>query len=212
MPNAKLNRYYKVIITSLVLLSMHSVYAKRKTTLAPLLRCLAQEELAFHQKKINGPLFRLNQLFINDMASFGGAKLKLKYKDQVCRNSMRVSTEFLKILVLKGRSAFLVNTNDANLFRKASLQSLLERAPHIFFSYISDIQSLFASPHCLEKELPEIPYYIYRFKYLQNDIKSHQLLDDNKKVKRIFSKLEKIGPLLDQCKREFAKELKNHRR
>lgn len=201
---------YKLIVASIVLTLTTIVpsTAKNPAISSPLIRCLAQEELALHKKKITGPIYTLNQTFINDMASFGGATLKPGLLKKVCADKMKVSTTLLEIIITQGQRAFVDRSRSENLFIKASLNSLLERAPFIFFRYISDVQSIFPTAHCLESELPEIPYFIYRFKYLQSDIKPSELLDDKNKVRIIFKRLEKLSPMLKRCQRKLEKKLK----
>lgn len=191
--------HYRLLVTTFVLcFYVLPIYSAPK--IDPLVRCLALEEAHLHQIKDVGPDYILNQGFINDIASFGGAPFKTKYIKQICAPGAKTSFELLKVLVLHQKSAFKSSLGVKNVYIKASIQTLLESIPMTFFNYISQIHSLFPSAHCLNQDVPEIAYFLDRFKYLQADLTNKQLLADRKKILSIFKKLSNIGPLIKKCK------------
>lgn len=198
---------YRLLVTTFVLcFYVIPVYSALK--LDPLVKCLALEEARLHKIKDVGPDYTLNQGFINDIASFGGAPFKAKYIKQICAPGAKTSFELLKVLVLHQGSAFKRSNGQKNVYIKASLQTLLESIPITFFNYISQIQVLFPTAHCLNNDVPEIPYFLDRFKYLQTDLTNKQLLSERKKIISIFNKLANIGPLMDKCERNLKKSQK----
>jgi hypothetical protein len=55
----------KFILIAIFILSSTEIYGKANK----LLQCLAKEEEKFHKKKVQNALYRLNQTFLNELAS-----------------------------------------------------------------------------------------------------------------------------------------------
>ncbi len=190
--------HYRLLVTTITL-CFYTLPTYSAPKIDPLVRCLALEEAHLHDIKDVGPGYTLNQVFINDISAFGGAPLKAKYLKRVCAKGANTSFELLKILVLHEKSVFKNSGGQENVYIKASLQTLLSSIPITFFNYISQVHALFPSANCLTTDVPEIPYFLDRFKYLQTDLTNKQLLSEHKKVKSIFNKLSNIGPLIKKC-------------
>jgi len=195
--------YYKVIIVLLTLLAANS----SAEVIDPLTYCLGQEELMFHKKKETGPYYRLNQAFVNDISSFGGALLKPSHLKDVCKKAKKASFRLLKVLVIEGKGAFAPGAK-LNIYQKASLQTLEDKVPGTLVTFLSQMGSLFPHFSCLPTFAPDIPYFLERIKYLEVDLSKSELLSDKTRLKRIFSKLENIESLIKKCEKKLASEKK----
>ena len=73
----------RIILTiSLCLISLELFGA----AMNPLVGCLGQEELRLHKAKRTGPVYKLNQIFLNDLVSAGDITLKTEHFKNVCIN------------------------------------------------------------------------------------------------------------------------------
>lgn len=177
--------------------------SKRKGN--PLLVCLGNEEERLHLSKTSGPIYRLNQLFINEFAGANDIRLKNEYLKQTCASkSFSPSVVLLRLLVIKGTSIF--ELGELDLHQKGMAEDLTERSGHIFFSYLAGLQGLTADPQCLNKKIPEIKEFSDRFQYLESDISEQQILHDNKKIDHIFNKLKNFNKIMQECEKEARLE------
>ena len=72
-----------------------------------LLACLGQEEGRIHQGKITGPVYELNQLFVNELAMIKIPLVRSKYIKQICSaQDFSPAVTFLKLLLIKGMDIF----------------------------------------------------------------------------------------------------------
>ena len=99
----------------------------------------------------------------------------------------------------------------AEQYAFSSFKEVVNKAPDFFFSYLADLQSLTNDPHCLNKKIPELKYFRERFFYLRGDYSSGQLLDDKKKISKIFKRLEYFGDILKSCRIKNKNLVKNKR-
>ena len=173
----------------------------------PLMACLGQEELKIHRSKTTGPIYFLNQLFINELATIYGLSLKQSVLDEVCQKGLfSPSVNLLRILLLDGRRAFDIppasNLGGVEALAASSLESFLDRIPHVFFSYLSKLQALAPAAPCLEKEIPEISYFINRYKYLEDVTGPKKLIEEKGTVNSIFKKLIRFDNIIKKCRKE----------
>ena len=70
----------KLILIILLSLASTGIYAKANK----LLQCLAKEEEKFHKKKVQNALYRLNQTFLNELASNNDINIKQNYVEEIC--------------------------------------------------------------------------------------------------------------------------------
>ena len=191
--------HYRIFFALLTLIVVNCFAEK----VDPLTYCLGQEELKFHKDKEVGPFYKLNQVFINDISSFGGALLKPQYLQKVCGAKKHASFELLKVLALEGKNAF-VSSKNLNIYQKASLQTLIDSVPSTFTNFIGGLSSLFPSASCLPKYAPDIPYYLERIKYLETDLSKKELLSDKRRLKKIFRTMGNVQVLISKCQKEMA--------
>ena len=87
------------ILITLVLLYGTEILAAKKPNL--LLECLAREEMRLHKEKNQGALFRLNQEFINELASSNDINLKKHFVEEICDSKKHSpSVGLLRLLLL----------------------------------------------------------------------------------------------------------------
>ncbi|MCF8059503.1 MAG: hypothetical protein K9K67_09415, partial [Bacteriovoracaceae bacterium] len=164
-----------------------------------------QEELKIHRSKSTGPAYYLNQVFINELATIYGLTLKPKVLADVCQKGLfSPSVNLLRILLLDGRDAFEI-PKEANLggaagLATSSLESFIEEAPHLFFNYLSKLQAMAPNAPCLEKEIPEIAYFMERYKWLEDMVGTRKLITDKEKINAIFRKLLRFDDIIKNCK------------
>ncbi|MCO4794395.1 MAG: hypothetical protein KC493_11815 [Bacteriovoracaceae bacterium] len=171
-----------------------------------LLKCLGREELVIHKMKMTGPVYKLNQLFITEMASWGGIQLKKKYLKSICANDEYTpSVNFMRSLLIDGGKIFEMKkgVSNANLraLNEGRVKSLLSSIPHIFFKYLSDLQAISSYPHCLNEKIPELPYFLERFKYLEEEYPAKELIKDKLKLNSIFTKIKRLDVILKSCEK-----------
>lgn len=194
-------------LTAIVGLFMMPIANSFAQGVNPLMACLGQEELKIHRSKTTGPIYFLNQLFINELATIYGLSLKPEVLDEVCQKSLfSPSVNLLRILLLDGRNAFDIppasSLGGVEALAASSLESFLERIPHVFFSYLSKLQALAPSAPCLERKIPEISYFIERYKYLEDVTGPKKLIEEKSKVNSIFKKLLRFDAIIKKCRKE----------
>ena len=171
----------------------------------PLIICLGNEEERLHLSKTTGPVYHLNQLFINEFAGANDIRLKSQYLKKTCASkSFSPSVLLLRLIMLKGADIF--ELGDLDLHQKGMAEELAERSAHIFFNYLAGLQGMTADPQCLNKKIPEIKEFSERFQYLESDRSEHQILKDNKKINIIFNKLKKFDTIVRECEIEAKRE------
>jgi hypothetical protein len=220
--------YYKTIFTKLTLSILSILSRKSKTfnfcalffliiTMLPfhcfakkdnaLLKCLGIEELKIHRAKSEGPLYRLNQLLINKLASFNNLILREAYYQEICKNkNFSPSLALIKSILLNRKKIFDPKSFHENAsiksYQMASLESLSGEMAHVFFNYLSQIQALTPTAKCLEKNMPELGLFLERYKYLETDYSPDVLLEEKSKLNSIFNKLQRLDSILKRCEKE----------
>lgn len=183
----------------------------------PLMKCLGLEELAIHKKKVYGPIYKLNQHFINELATLYGLTLKEEALNRVCReNAFSPSVNLLQELLIRGRSSFFIpqtsKDGGVNALATSSLDGFLDKIPHVFFTYLSQLQALAPLAPCLENKIPEIKYFMERYKYLEDVSGSRGIIEQEEaKVLSIFSKLKKFDSIIKVCEKEKAIKAKSEK-
>lgn|GEM_PF-1378352 len=172
----------------------------------PLMKCLGQEELKIHRAKSTGPAYYLNQVFVNELATIYGLTLRPSVLADVCQKRLfSPSVNLLRILLLDGKKAFVIpkeaSEGGVAALTTSSLESFIEETPHVFFSYLSKLQALAPSAACLEKEIPEIAYFMERYKWLEDTMGTRKLISEKNKVNAIFRKLLRFDSIIKKCKK-----------
>jgi hypothetical protein len=175
-----------------------------------LLKCLGKEELKIHQKKSTGPIYQLNQTFTNAVAAASEIDIKKKYLDKICKSKQNsTSVSFIKVALLEGIKIYKSNNlvdEKLKAMQLYNIENFNNKIPLVFFKYLSQLQALTTYPHCFNENIPEIPYYLERYKYLQDEYEATRLMNDKAKIKSIFAKLNKLDSILKKCNKK-QKEL-----
>jgi len=168
-----------------------------------ILHCLAKEEEKIHRQKSEGPLYRLNQYFVSQLAGLTGVKLKDRYFEMICHKNRSESLKLLESLLINKSDIFNFKTlsrdSGTQIYQKAEIQTLIDSAPNLFFTYLSGLQAKAKDPKCLEKEIIELKYFMERYMFLEGEIKTETLLDDKIKIQSVFKKLENISAIYKRC-------------
>lgn len=172
-----------------------------------LLYCLGQEEEKLHQTKRTGPQYFLNQYFINEAASTSVFKLKKKYYKEICiTKEFPPSISLMKNLLINERNIFKkvkADTSYLEALQTSGLDSLVKAAPHIFFQFLSIIQSHTRYPHCFRDNIPELHKMMEDYRYLEEEVSSKQLISNKKSIRIIFDKLKHLDAIYERCDKKY---------
>lgn len=158
-------------------------------------------------------LFRLNQEFVNELASSNDINLKKSYVDQICHSStFSPSVGLLRLLLIKEHEIYDLSLSgvEASMrpFKMGYINEFQKQVPRIFIQYLSGLQSELATADCLEKAIPELVGFNEKIKYLEEELPTHQLLTQKSKLDSIFNKLRNFDEIKKKCKAVAEKKLK----
>lgn len=175
-----------------------------------LLQCLAKEETALHKEKSQGALYRLNQDFLNELASSNDITLKKNFVDEICASKKHSpSVGLLRLLLLKESDIYDLSLSEVEssmrTLKMAYFNEFQKQVPRLFVSYISGLQAEMPTAHCLDKAIAELNFFNERLKYLEEEVSIHEVMKDKKKIDAIFTKLEKLSSIRKACEKEAQK-------
>ena len=163
---------------------------------ADLLSCLGNEELVIHRNRDGGPIYYLNQFFINQLASGNKPTLGMEYRKKICdRKRKSPSILLLKYLLLTGDKIF-INPRAVSLTEK--------EISRIFFTFLLKIQKIALNHQCLDKHLPHYSYFTHRYKHLEAE--GMTFFKEKRKLLKLFQVLERWEILLAKCRRNGVKK------
>lgn len=168
--------------------------------------CLGSEEKLYHDQKISGPFYTLNQVVISEFLQMEpNVILSRGELDEVCKNEKHPSMKILEALLVKKHRFFsLQKTDDEHkmIMGKKSIDSLMRKAPDIFWEFIAGIQSLSPKAYCLDKYIPEIKELKTQNLYLEEELTQKVIFSNKKKLKSVFSKIKNINFIFKKCSEE----------
>lgn len=178
-----------------------------------LLQCLAKEETQLHKEKAHGALYRLNQEFLNELASSNDINLKKAFVDEICTSKKHSpSVGLLRLLLVKESDIYDLSLseveNSMRPFKMAYINEFQKQVPRLFVQYLSGVQSEMPTADCLARAIPELETFNERLKYLEEELNIHELIKDKKKIEKIFTKLESLPVIRSGCEKAAKKELK----
>lgn len=207
MPQFSENYFMKLFLTFFICLFCFQLFAKDRHLL---LECLGQEELILHKNHVTGPNYRLNQFLIEELAAASDIQLKENYVNLVCNEKdFSPSVALLRLLLIKGLEIYNLPSKKnvyERALQKGTIESLLDRIPHVFFQYIASLQALTDDPKCLNRHVKNLDYFILRFRYLEGDLDANVILAETKKVNEIFQSLKGLDEINDRCKKAKLKK------
>ena len=171
-----------------------------------ILQCLAKEESQLHKEKAQGVLYRLNQEFINELASSNDIALKKAYVDEICNTKKHSpSVGLLRLLLIKESDIYDLSLSEVDPtmrpFKMGYINEFQKQVPRLFIQYISGLQAEMATSDCLVKAIPEITFFNERLKYLEEEMNMHEVIRDKNKIDMIFTKLQNITSIKENCVR-----------
>lgn len=183
------------------------------TDISPLVKCLAIEEQNFHDQKLTGPMYKLNQDLINLLA----IENKLEFTDHitklVCNSSTQAFT-FLRNLLLGKNDLFVepkkgIPDWEVTFFAQ-QVEQLISSNYELFLNFVAAVQVEIKSPYCLKKLVPGYSDYLVREKYLK-DIQSQYLNKDSLEVmENLLDSISSVAELKEKCEK-IDKNVKKNR-
>lgn len=173
-----------------------------------LLVCLGQEELKLHKSKTVGPIYTLNQLFINFLSSSPDLHVKDKQLKGICEGKdFSPSVNLLRAILLHDKELYNFPTREVKIrkLQEGAIETLKERMPHIFFSYLGGLQALAPTHDCLNKNIRNLDYFMVRFRYLEGHFSAKEIMKDKKRITEMFEDLKTLDFIMDKCKQEAKK-------
>lgn len=205
----KMRSLRPLFLITLVLLYGTEIYAAPNL----LLQCLAKEESLLHKEKNHGVLYRLNQEFINELASSNDINLKKEFVDQICQSKQHSpSVALLRLLLIKESEIYDLSLSEVGPgmrpFKMGYLNEFQKQIPRLFIQYLSGLQAEMATPDCLSRAIPEIEVFNERLKYLEEEMGTSEMIRDKGRIERIFNKLQNIKTIQKNCEQVAARRLK----
>lgn len=180
-----------------------------------LLHCLGKEEEKLHKEKSQTIIYRLNQNFINELATSNDIAIKKKYVEEICNKKAKFppSVGLLRLLLLNESDVFDLSLSEVDpsmrSYKMAYIREFQKQVPHLFINYLAGIQTEMPNAHCLTKAIPEIASFNERLKYLEGEISIHDLLSQKKKIEAIFTKLLRLKKIKEDCEKKIEKKLES---
>jgi len=207
--------HYIKICTVFILFSV--VSNVNAATVKNMLHCFGKEELFIHKAKNDGPIYFLNQLFINELSSFNDVEVKQKYLDAICnQREFAPSLALLHHMLLYGKDLYQIRilSGEEGLwaYKNSQLEDMVNRGPHIFFLYLAHLQKLLPTHDCLSQEIPEITYFMERYYYLESDFPTDKLMKDKSRVEAMFEKLKNLDRIIKKCEASAKKRYEEKHR
>lgn len=199
----------KNLILIFILLVSNLTYAKGNA----LLRCLAKEEEQLHKNKDQSALYKLNQTFLNELASNNDITIKNSYVDKICNDKTTTpSIELLHLLLINESDIYdtTLKETDASLkdYKKGYINEFQKQVPHFLITFLAQLQAEISDPNCFNRAIPEIAYLNEKIKYLEEEISMHQIISEKKKIENIFKKLKERKSIMAKCEIDSEKKLK----
>lgn len=179
--------------------------------ISPLLKCLAREEQLFHQAKIQGPFYKLNQKMLLMISQFPKLMTQDTVLKDVCqaKQSEHPSMLLLEHFLLNSTKIFKIDP-DVESEQVALLNNTLDEMrnglPELLIGFLADLQSTLETANCLNKEVKEAAYFTDRFKYLQSVVDHQELFENKSKVRQLFSQLKNWPAIEKACRAAKIKQ------
>lgn len=186
------------------------IFTSAHAKVGALMKCLGHEEYRLHKTKTTGPIYNLNQTFINEISTIPNIILTENHFNEVCHSTeFGPSVALLRLMLTEGRSAFgLEKVEDGMALAQGQLNTLIDSAPHLFFKYLNQIEASLPHAHCLTQNIPEVKFYYERYQFLESEVSGQSLMKNKNKIKKIFRKLKGLDRMISQCEKEEKERIK----
>ncbi len=176
-----------------------------------IVKCLAQEERRFHQKKQTGPVYDLNQRLIAELVQIPRVEVTPEDYRAICaQEKFSESWKLLELSIRKGKGLFLIPEDVSGMQKSMSegmIEEYVDATREILLVFISQIQTLAPSATCLKEEIPVLDQFFTEIKYLQEDVSMRQLFE-GKDIK-IFDHLKNYPLAFEKCRARLKKKAKS---
>lgn len=175
-----------------------------------LLKCLGAEEKQLHLKKITGPTYELNQRLIAEMVQIPDAIIDENDFRAICAAKGSESWKLLQLSITKGKNLFTIPDSVTGMQRQIAqgmVDEYVEATNEILLNFITQIQSIAPTPHCLEEEIPPLRNFFFELKHLQVEVDTKKIFEG--KDLKIFNQLKDYPRLFQRCLSRLKKKPKS---
>jgi len=147
------------MLSFILALSLNLSYAAPKAPASKLLKCLGLQEKVFHQKKLSGALYELNQRMIAELVQLSGIDGNELLINQVCRSQREGALYLLEAILLDTRDWYIIRPQASSLGTSLSQELVKElnlSGPELLLSFLGQLQMESPTPDCLEKNIPGV--------------------------------------------------------
>jgi len=189
----------KYILVLTILFSSASFAANKQ-----FLKCLGQEELFYHTKKVAGPYKKLNEKMISELVQISRTlTIKTKYQDEICTNkNYPPSMVLLKLLITKKQKIFLSLTSRLDVKQrsmdKRTMTEIVHNAGQTFVNFVNNLQVISGKPNCIVKNIPDLKLFFVKSRYTLEDEGILKLISEINDIDNLFKKLNQKG-ILKKC-------------
>lgn len=167
------------------------------------LKCLGHEEKIYHQKKVAGARYQLNQKLISELVQLSKTIVFQKdTKELICKNRTSSSIKLLHVLIKDGAKSMYSAAPKLDVVQlssdKKSIRELLNRSRYTFVRFINDLQTQVRKPNCIVNKIPQLRDFYYKSRYTIEDVGLKKLIKEIKDLDLIFKNFEDPN-LLNGC-------------
>lgn len=176
-------------------------------------RCIAQEETFLVTNKSPRYAARviLTQQLMNDVLINNiDFPIKKAFLKKICafdEDNNPVDSSLLTIqyfMILKEKVLDLESLSPSEAIRvTAFFKEALQSLPQIFLNYVTTLIGHAPTYYCLQKRIPELDNFLYKYKYLESEASPENDLLNLETLKPIFSKLALYRQHYDKCSEEL---------
>ena len=197
--------------TSFFILILISAESQGQTRPSKLLFALGQEEKILHVNKRQGPRFELNQRLISELVQIPNLEASPELISKLDHRSS-TTTPSLVILeaILTTPNSWYIFTKDGAQVQQSIAQELMkefmELGPEVFLNYLQGLQTEAPTPDCLVKHVKGLQKLQTKIKWLEDENGLHSLLKNPKALKKLFDRINPIGPVYEKCRLDIPKK------
>jgi len=197
------------MLSFILALSLNLSYAAPKAPASKLLKCLGLQEKVFHQKKLSGALYELNQRMIAELVQLSGIDGNELLINQVCRSQREGALYLLEAILLDTRDWYIIRPQASSLGTSLSQELVKElnlSGPELLLSFLGQLQMESPTPDCLEKNIPGVSQLYLEVKWRQEEIDIQKIAGKKSRLAKIFAGIHRSGYYFEACAKEKSKK------
>lgn len=167
-----------------------------------LMYCLGQQEKYFHLKKQTGPFYELNQTLMSELIQVPGLEASSVLLNRICKPSPMAPLYLLEAIVLDPRDWWYLKDDLDPQPRMIALELMREfrqMSPEILLNFLSSLQMIMPTPHCLEEHIPGLSKMYHDVKWLQEEVDLKKITLGHKRLIPLFSRLQRYQDFAQEC-------------